>query len=558
MVPSRYNLKATSYGEQQIFHALEALPPDYTVLHSMALNGHAGKLFAEIDFVIICPRGVLCLEVKGGRIKCQERQWYSYGGYDNQPRKIQNPFSQAQSASAALYESVKDYFKTNRTITGVCFGAGVAFPDITFTERGPEVRTEIVYDKQTGCIQTYINRVFDYWSEELRRRFSYPLTGLSANARGELERFLYRSFDIVYTIGTKVRQVEQETLRLAEDQKQILDYVGQNPRLLLQGGAGTGKTILCLEQALRQARAGQQVLFLCFNHNLANNVHHRASLLEPELVGVNLHIWPFFKYLETVLAIAKVLPSKPAETERKAYNHYWQELPQLFLNLASKPSFDMLVMDEGQDLLKPEYLQCLEGLLPQSLAEGSWLIALDPRQNIYRTNIDEGMAWLAPGQPARISLQNNYRNTRQIIQYTIENTGIDPQVKPLIEGIEIREEFYSPGEQKIKLVKVLEELRKQEVPPASICIVSMTSFEKSVLQGNPKAGKFSVQDLSDLYPGQWNSDLVKFSSVHRFKGLEAPVVILTDLVQVEGDWAPRAYTAMTRAQALLWLLKQQQ
>lgn len=558
MIPSQYNSDTTSYGEQQIFRALEALPDTYTVFHSLALNSHAGKLFAEIDFVILCPQGVLCLEVKGGRIKCHERQWFSYGGEDNEPRTIQNPFTQAQTAAMALHNDVKEYFRTNRNIINACFAPGVAFPDIVFTERGPEVRPEIVYDKNSGELLAYIDKVFAYWNREFRARNKFDLTGLSAPARRMLEEYLCSSFDIVYTVGTKVDQVEQETIRLTDSQKQILNYVGDNPRILMTGGAGTGKTILCLEQAQRLARCGEDVLFLCYNHNLSFHLQHCVRVQNPDMEHLEVHA--FLKYLTHVLEENNRLPAKPPETDKQAVHRYWQEdIPQVFLDLAEEGrhcQFDALIIDEGQDLLNPLTLQCLDKLLKGGLQRGRWLTALDPKQNIYQTQLETGMEFLERANPVKLNLEENYRNTDEIIQYTIESTGIDPRVRPLIHGIEIREDRYeNEEEQRIKLVKALERLKKDEVPPASICIVSLTSYEKSVLRGKERAGKFKIQNLADLRPEQWDRDKVKFSSVHRFKGLESPVVILTDVIKSDEEYATRCYTAMTRAKAMLWVLK---
>lgn len=560
MVPSQYNSDATSYGEQQIFRALEKLPNTYTVFHSLALHSHTSKLFAEIDFVLLCPLGVLCLEVKGGRIKCHERQWYSYGG-DNESREIQNPFTQAQTATMALYSDVKEYFRTNRNITNACFASGVAFPDIAFSEQGPEIRPEIVYDKNSGDLEGYIEKVFSYWSREFREQNQFALVGLSGAARLQLERYLASDFDIIYTVGTKVRQVEQETIRLTYEQKRILNYVGQNPRILMTGGAGTGKTILCLEHAQRQAESGDNVLFLCFNHNLAFHLQHRVKVQSPELEDSSLKVYAFYKYLVHILSEHQCLPPEPPQEEKQALNRYWQEeIPRAFLQLAEQNlhcRYDVLIIDEGQDLLHPLTLECLDKLVGEGLQNGRWLVALDPKQNIYRTELEIGLKHLEQGKPAALTLAENYRNTREIIQYTIQNTGIDPEVNPLIQGLEIREDYYETDEeQRIKLVKALEQLKKNDVPPASICIVSLTSYEKSVLKGNPRAGKFPIQHLADLRPEEWDPNKVKFSSVHRFKGLEAPVVILTDVAKTTGDYATRCYTAMTRAKALLWVLKQ--
>ncbi|HCX78325.1 MAG TPA: hypothetical protein DG577_02825 [Firmicutes bacterium] len=556
MIPSQYKPDTTSYGEQQIFHALEKLPDTYTVFHSYSLNSHTGKLFAEIDFVILCPQGVLCLEVKGGHIKCQDRQWHSYGGGSSRP--IENPFTQAQTAAMALYHAVQDYFRTNRSIVNACFASGVAFPDISFNERGPEIRPEIVYDKNSGNFLSYIEKVFAFWQQELRQRFDFELTGLSDSACFQLEKYLCHDFDIVYTVGTRVDQVEKETIRLTEDQRQILNYVAQNPRILITGGAGTGKTILCLEQAQRRARSGDKVLFLCYNHNLSFHLHHRVKVQSPDLADCDLHVCAFYKYILQALAEGNHLPPQPPQSDREAFDCYWLEvLPQTFLTLPEEDDkYDFLVIDEGQDLLDPLMLQCMNKLLKGGLFSGRWLVAMDPQQNLYRTDLEIGLSFLRRGNPTILNLEDNYRNTKEIIQYTIESTGIDPRVNPLIQGLEIREDYYENVEdQRIKLVKALEQLKKEYIPLASICIVSLTSFDKSVLQGKLRAGKFLIQDLTDLSPEQWDPERVKFSSVFRFKGMESPVVIVTDVTDTKDDYATRCYTAMTRAKALLWVLK---
>jgi hypothetical protein len=562
MVPSQYNPETTSYGEQQIFRAMGQLPDTYTVFHSLALNSHESKLFAEIDFVVLGPQGVLCLEVKGGSIKCHERQWYSYGQEGSRP--IQNPFTQAQTAAMALRDDIKDYFRNNRNIVGACFASGVAFPDIAFCERGPEIRPEIVYDKNSGDLMAYIERVFEYWKDEFRRRYDYELTGLSGIARTQLERYLCNDFDIVYTVGARVDQVKQETIRLTESQMRVLNYVALNPRILMTGGAGTGKTILSLEHARRLARQGQQVLFLCYNHNLTFHLQHRIRVQDPEVADTRLQVDAIYKYLLRTLEAGQHLPPRPPQSDGQAYSKYWlHDIPQAFLELAGadlQPRHDVLVIDEGQDLLNPLLLQCLDKLVEGGLGQGRWLIALDPRQNLYQTQLADGLEQLNRLNPATLTLEDNYRNAPEIIEYTIENTGIDPQVNALIQspGLKIREDFYQDlREQRIKLVKALEQLKKDEVPPADICIVSLTSYEKSVLQGHPQAGKFPIQHLTDLPPEEWDSDKVKFSSVHRFKGLESPVVILTDVTSTQGEYATRCYTAMTRAKALLWVLKQE-
>jgi hypothetical protein len=56
---------------------------------------------------------------------------------------------------------------------------------------------------------------------------------------------------------------------LTQEQYHVLDGLSENDRVLVRGGAGTGKTLLAIEEARRQARGGRRVVLFCFNRQLA-------------------------------------------------------------------------------------------------------------------------------------------------------------------------------------------------------------------------------------------------------------------------------------------------
>ena len=47
----------------------------YIVLHSLGIAEHKNNIFGEIDFLILCNEGVLCLEVKGGEVSRGKGVW---------------------------------------------------------------------------------------------------------------------------------------------------------------------------------------------------------------------------------------------------------------------------------------------------------------------------------------------------------------------------------------------------------------------------------------------------------------------------------------------------
>ena len=89
--------------EIKVFDRLSAAfsaDEQFTAYHSLGLSEHDYKKVGEADFVIVCPFGIYVLEVKDGRVSCQQGRWNTTGRY--QHTAIQDPFEQAKSAMYAL------------------------------------------------------------------------------------------------------------------------------------------------------------------------------------------------------------------------------------------------------------------------------------------------------------------------------------------------------------------------------------------------------------------------------------------------------------------------
>ena len=56
--------------------------------------------------------------------------------------------------------------------------------------------------------------------------------------------------------------------RLLREQAGILNFLDEQRTAVINGAAGTGKTMIAAEKALRHAIAGERVLFLCYNSQL--------------------------------------------------------------------------------------------------------------------------------------------------------------------------------------------------------------------------------------------------------------------------------------------------
>ena len=159
-----------SNAERKMYDVLQEMDlKNAFVLHSLGLPRHRSKIYGEIDFVVICERGVACLEIKGGRVECREGQWTFIDCYGTDHVKTEGPFAQVTGNMFSLRDALKNRFHGNPHMKNILMASGVVFPDIVFHSDSQEIIPEIVYDRSTQDISAYMNQVFDYWKERQHR-----------------------------------------------------------------------------------------------------------------------------------------------------------------------------------------------------------------------------------------------------------------------------------------------------------------------------------------------------------------------------------------------------
>ena len=79
--------------------------------------------------------------------------------------------------------------------------------------------------------------------------------------------------------------VEMQFNMLLKEQYNILDFLDEHPTAVINGAAGTGKTMVAVEKARRHSVQGDSVLFLCFNRMLRDhlNQQYKSGLLKKRL-----------------------------------------------------------------------------------------------------------------------------------------------------------------------------------------------------------------------------------------------------------------------------------
>ncbi|MFP6738571.1 MAG: NERD domain-containing protein/DEAD/DEAH box helicase, partial [Planctomycetota bacterium] len=326
----------TPDSEKKVFKALESnLPDNWVCIHSrrFVLPATAGRsvIEGEVDFIVLHPeRGYICLEVKGGRVERDEKAaWYSTDRHGER-HSIRDPGRQAQNACRSISSFLHDRVQG----TPLFYSWGVIFPDITIEgELGPALPRDIIADRNDlGNIARQLENLLD--------SYNAPVEKIPRNIREAFVSALAPTFSLVPLLRDRIDEESVELVRLTEEQKNALDYCQENHRVAVEGGAGTGKTILAMEKARRLASEGKSVRFLCFNKPLADSLNEEAE----GFVATNFHELCKEMAIETGLGFVV-----PREQVQKFWDEDAPELLMKAMELAPQKRYDAVIIDEGQD-----------------------------------------------------------------------------------------------------------------------------------------------------------------------------------------------------------------
>lgn len=510
-----------SIAEKKLFEQLKNndLGADYVIFHSLNLSEHLYKHWAEADFVIVSPKGVFVLEVKGGRVSCNNGIWTYTDRYGKSNKSSEGPFNQAKEARYALENLIENTINSSIT-ERVSFGWGVAFPDIHFDIHSVEFPDEIIFDTagfSAGAIGRWINSVQNYWQKKNER----PRALVTDEIRRIVDA-IRPEFDRVPPLVRRAGLVYDNVIELTRDQYRYLDQLLAQRHNIVEGGAGSGKSFLAVEAAKRLSAENLNVLFLCRS--------------------------PVF---------ARFISEKLKNTGAGVVN--WNQLRERISRKTLKP-IDILIIDEGQDFLDLECIEIIDNILPGGLEKGKWLFFMDRNNqgSIYRNYDPDALEYLkSAGIP--FPLYDNCRNTRQIAIQTMLYTGGDiGRSKINGEGLPVNDAtIYQTKEELIDAIeKQLEKwIDSDQIKISEITILSPVDIKSSAISGISTRWSRRLFNIDENNGENWPEISLPFSTIKNFKGLENRFIMLIDLDRLpEGDEGNATlYVAMTRANAYLWM-----
>ncbi len=550
LIPERLAPEIKSAAEKRLFIEFRDYESEqqYVVLHSLGIAEHINNIFGEIDFVVICSEGVLCLEVKGGEVSRRDGVWDFTNRYGVRSHKNEGPFQQVQGNMHSLRKHLIKRLGKKDVLVRCQYACAVLMPDCSFDAYGPDINHEILFDaKSSWTLDTVSNEAFSYWRNTCLKRHGFEGGRLENDEIDRLAWLLRGDFHFIPSLKTVIDRTAKELCALTDEQYEILESLADNPRTLVSGVAGAGKTLLAAEQARRAYWEGRSVLYLCYNHNIAQYV---SAVFEKEKATISV--------MTLHALMMKACGMEWSEELDSAW--YSETLPALFAAKENISTYDLVIIDEGQDLLNRRYLGCIDKIINGGIKNGSWSIFYDPNQNIFSTGteLSDTLDYLRQETGvASWKLTINCRNTKQVANANILISNIPNQGRTKVSGPQAEYiAYHGLADEHEKINALVRNIKDSGVQGSDFVILSRYSIT------NPANGigeKGLDADLGILKTGGqvWRAkkNEIRFSTISSYKGLDSKIVILIDVDRFS-DTNSRLlnYVAVSRACVKLYVL----
>ena len=566
----------------------------------------------ELDFVIFMETdycSVIYLEAKGGHFRIgDDTRWRSASsGQVVSP----SPPEQARSGMYAFRSQFQNpYFGEDSLIS---LGCAVAFTgwDVGFSRRPAELAELITRrdaQDERGLIESLSEYADRLRGDELKARLrnnnqDYFATLDSMEAlRSDFIR-AYMPFEEQGEDTVRITSADIETLRLRRisltvEQMINLNAMTRSERSVVDGAAGTGKTVLAMELAKRRYEAGESVALLCSNSNLSARFERWVETLPKEGRGRIVTGTPATLPLKVLSGEARARhqrrldesPDLEGMLRRGFLVSEWEGfIEETVADLGEGGLFDYLVVDEAQNLCDEVFLRLQDAMLKRGLIGGRWAMFGDFVNQTLIRDVVEGdgkealRTWVRTQTNSLMDtnwydglLEINCRNTQEIAEEVAKLVRIESPPRRGVHGPLVQTRYYGSQEE---LEETLDGLTRDwhEIGYQSRQMIVLSSGGAEELDDSRSYGGWELQNIQDAelatpqeleevmwVSGDTSPRTLRYSEVYDFQGLESDLAILVlpvtknQVVLAGGVTLPYKdhlnrvlYTGMSRATTML-------
>lgn len=561
MYPSDLTPAEGRHGEYLVYSMLrDALPePSWHIFHNLRFHlDKSGTRSRELDFIVLHPdRGCLVIEVKGGQYAYEpELGWCHIYRGDFQPDTARGgPYTQVETGARALNDVLASHFQWDSRALPYVWGTAVAFPHCTLNrldgrlpaDADGDITAEEAVFQSPERLRAWLLRRFGQIGGQFRRndrfreQFNDVIRGFFAPRVKALAR-----------LAAQIARTSQLESMLTTEQQAAVKLLEDQPRALVAGFAGTGKTFMAVLRAVRlydRAPADQKpsIAIVCYNANLAEFIRREMLPTDADIEALTFHA-----------LVERVAERAGVSTPRTKDQHYFEYgcvdvLEEAFCEGATPP-FDALIVDEGQDF-RPKWIEALEQTALKN--GGSIAVFYDPYQDVYGVGNDLPERF---GKPFKVT--TNCRNTKSLCTF-IRDTDrehlrdMEPSVFAL-DGSDPKVIEYKTPEQQVKRIEQLvrQLIDDHDLKPSQIILLSPHRRENSTLAMVEALAGYRLVDASRRYTTK-SQNVLFYETFMSFKGLEAPCVIVFDLARSSALAESKdLYVAFSRPRHGLFVLRE--
>lgn len=545
--PDPPRLPENLHSEKEVLAALRTLPPNAHVFARLSILDPQSNEDREIDFLVIHPElGLVIVEVKGQGVKPDGNNWIRCHLDGRVETLDETPGQQLVEQQYALLRFLRQ--------------ASPGFiPEVTRVLALPylPLRDDQSLGPDLPACRILTRSKLKKSYEALREAVTGGVpwadwrdlpTAQSHKVRPDRLAALVNALTPALLPTPSLLEILADEGRLQDDfNRQLLDHLAQNfcrGRFHVQGGPGSGKSLIARQAARLWASEGRRVLIVAFNKAITYATQSALDdLIRENLVGVTF-------YHDLAINLLTEAGRAPEHLDDNTY--FGSLLPNGLARLLSEApdsvteKWDALIVDEAQDLSQ-EWVLPLLALLRNS-TQDPVLILEDPAQSIYRKTSHD------LGQPWRLDLSlRQHPAIRRAAWLAFPACGWEAPEVPDPDNV-LRRVLTTHATWKRDLSLQLAALAKDGIRPDQVMILAPHRPATIGIQDGETLGPWPINTVVDWWEED-KADQVRFSTVFAFKGLEADVVIYLEPGYPHEEAGPLAYTAYSRARHRLIVLE---
>ncbi len=234
-------------GEQNVYYSVTLITPDVPM--------------REIDFVVVSPYGIVCIELKNGRWKLNRGKWQFYNVREREWNYVEGksydgPVSQSSSQITLLKEFLKNHNGLEDFFPDSYYDAAIFFlknnkNDFYLKDRNaPWIFGKEDLENESISLQEIINKIQDINHRE----------PLDKKIIQSIHDVLVKNLNFISGITKRTKQNDERLVSLTKEQFSLISSIIQTERSMVFGVSGSGKSLLAGELSLKLSEQNQKTL----------------------------------------------------------------------------------------------------------------------------------------------------------------------------------------------------------------------------------------------------------------------------------------------------------